>query len=618
MSRIRQLPPLLVNQIAAGEVIERPASVVKELLENSLDAGAREVQVELEQAGVKRIQVRDDGTGIGRDDLLLAVSRHATSKIQSLDDLEAVSSLGFRGEALPSIASVARVLLTSREAGAPHGWRLSADGTEVGTEPEPAPHPVGTTIEVRDLFYRVPARRKFLRTERTELGQVEQLLKRIALARADVGFRVSHNGRELFDLRPVTPGSGGAGTRESRLQTLLGEAFVEHALEIDEAATGLALTGWIAQPAFSRSQADLQFFFVNGRMVRDKLVTHAVRQAFQDVLHQGRQPAYALFLALDPRQVDVNVHPAKSEVRFREGRQVHDFLFRSLHRRIAAGVQPRPEVAEAEAASIGTPPVQGPDTMPNAASDQRASPSQARLPLRVGDGRAVYAAALDWQQPVLRSVGDAAEASGPEVADASDCDGSLPMLGYAIGQINGVYVLSQVQDGLILVDMHAAHERIGYERLKKSWDQGALRQQPLLVPIGLAVSVAEADLAEHQQELISSLGVSLDRAGPERLLLRAIPAILSEADPEQLVRDLLADLANEAGGERIRKEINRVLSTMACHGAVRANRKLSIPEMNALLRAMERTERADQCNHGRPTWIKLTHQALDQLFLRGR
>lgn len=677
MSRIHLLPPLLINQIAAGEVIERPASVVKELLENSLDAGARQISVELEQAGIKRIRVRDDGSGIGRDDLALAVSRHATSKISSLNDLEAVASLGFRGEALPSIASVARLEVISRQQGAEHGWRLSADGSDQTEAPEPAAHPVGTSIEVCDLFYRVPARRKFLRTERTELGHIEQLIRRMALARADVGFRVQHNGRELFDLRASAEAAlaadapaeasvaacvaGWAEPRAERLQTLLGEAFVEHALEVDEQAVGLALTGWVARPAFSRSQADLQFFFVNGRMVRDKLVAHAVRQAFQDVLHHGRHPAYVLYLQLDPRQVDVNVHPAKQEVRFREGRQVHDFLFRSLHRRLADGVErgsasgraaTEPALNDAGEARLPA------STKPG---DHRSAPTQSRLPLRIGDGRSAYAAALALQMPdpapaetqdpalaVSRlDQGEAARIDSPAAASGdlrpdlrSNLGGSLgqglgqddpealgddrgqeqdlPPLGFAIGQLNGVYILAQGADGLILVDMHAAHERIGYERLKLGWSQGEVQQQPLLVPIAVAVSVREADLAEEQQGLLSTLGVSVDRAGPERLLLRAIPAILTGADPEQLLRDLLADLVAEDATDRVRAEINRVLSTMACHGAVRANRQLTLPEMNALLRAMERTERADQCNHGRPTWIKLTHQELDKLFWRGR
>ncbi|MBK5938972.1 DNA mismatch repair endonuclease MutL [Halochromatium roseum] len=658
MPRIRSLPPLLVNQIAAGEVIERPASVVKELLENSLDAGARQIVIELEQAGIKRICVRDDGSGIGPDDLALAVSRHATSKISSLHDLESVASLGFRGEALPSIASVARLEVISREQGAEHGWRLSADGTDCVGEAAPAAHPVGTSVEVRDLFYRVPARRKFLRTERTELGHIEQLIRRMALARADVGFRVQHNGRELFDLR-AAPEPLSARALDQRLQTLLGETFVQHALEVDEQAVGLALSGWVARPAFSRSQTDLQFFFVNGRMVRDKLVAHAVRQAFQDVLHHGRHPAYVLYLQLDPRQVDVNVHPAKHEVRFREGRQVHDFLFRSLHRRLADSC----EQGEAQARIAVDPALTGPgaEEQPVTAAAEVRAPTQSRLPLRISDGRSTYAAALALQMPdavpdgtldpalaaalldrgevagldsrptssadlsadLSAGLGDSLTQGwgnvGPEGSgDDRESDRELPPLGFAIGQLSGVYILSQGADGLILVDMHAAHERIGYERLKAGWGQGAVQQQPLLVPIAVAVSGREADLAEEQQELLSTLGVSVDRVGPERLLLRAIPAILSGADPEQLLRDLLADLVAEGSSDRVRAEINRVLSTMACHGAVRANRQLTLPEMNALLRAMERTERADQCNHGRPTWIKLSLQALDRLFWRGR
>lgn len=642
MPSIRPLPPLLINQIAAGEVIERPASVVKELLENSLDAGAQHIALELEQAGVKCIRVRDDGCGIARDDLPYAVRRHATSKISSLQDLESVASLGFRGEALPSIASVAQLELTSREANAEHGWRLRADGTDGATAPEPAAHPLGTTIEVRDLFFRVPARRKFLRTERTELGHIEQMVRRVALARSEVGFRLQHNGRELLDLRADANGEAASGVsqvRVERLQALLGDAFVSQALEIDEQAVGLALNGWVARPAFSRSQADLQFFFVNGRMVRDRLVGHAVRQAFQDVLHHGRHPAYVLYLQLDPRQVDVNVHPAKQEVRFREGRQVHDFLFRSLHRRLADGALPARADLDFEAgddrlgadrsapgaATAGDAGV----SQPLSATSSMQPSTQSRLPLRVSDGRSAYAAALAMQMPdagallggVDRLPAAACDQALSDTGGAdrqSDPSPELPPLGFAIGQLNGVYILAQVEDGLVLADMHAAHERIGYERLKASWSQGEIQQQPLLVPISLAVSGAEADLVEQQQELLAALGVSVDRAGPERLLLRAIPAILSRADPEQLLRDLLADLMAEGTSDRIRAEINQVLSTMACHGSVRANRQLTLPEMNALLRAMERTERADQCNHGRPTWIKLSHQELDRLFWRGR
>ncbi len=671
MSHIRLLPPLLINQIAAGEVIERPASVVKELLENSLDAGAREIQVELEQAGIKRIQVRDDGDGIGREDLILAVSPHATSKIGSLEDLEAVASLGFRGEALPSIASVARLELISRARGTEHGWRLRAEGAaETLAAPEPAAHPVGTSVEVRDLFYRIPARRKFLRTERTELGHIEQLIRRMALARTDVAFRVRHNGRELFDLRadaeasslPVATATSPAaetspspanetssllaGACGERLETLLGAAFVQQALRIDEQVVGLTLSGWVARPAFSRSQADLQFFFVNGRMVRDKLVAHAVRQAFQDVLHHARHPAYVLDLRLDPRQVDVNVHPAKQEVRFREGRQVHDFLFRSLHRRLAEGATPSHQQADSGLPEWpqGRRAAEPSSSAPAPSQPRSRAPSQPRLPLRVSDGRSAYAAALALQMPDTNADADAAgllntQQANPPLASplpnpfsdslsnpaANEADGldpsqdaDLPPLGYAIGQLNGVFILAQVNDGLILVDMHAAHERIGYERLKASWSQGEVTQQPLLVPIALAVSAREADLVEEQQELLARLGVSVDRTGPQRLLLRTIPAILGGADAEQLLRDLLADLLTEGSTDRLRAVIDQVLSTMACHGSVRANRPLTLPEMNALLRAMERTERADQCNHGRPTWIKLSHRDLDRLFRRGR
>jgi len=633
MPTIRPLPPLLINQIAAGEVIERPASVVKELLENSLDAGAAEITIDLEQAGIKRIHLRDDGCGIGRDELRLAVSRHATSKITTLDDLEGVTSLGFRGEALPSIASVARLELTTRQVGEAHGWRLGADGTDVDAEPEPSAHPVGTSVDVRDLFHQVPARRKFLRTERTELGHIEQLLRRLALARAEVGLRVRHNGRELLELRrPAGTDPSPSQMRRARVQALLGAVFMEHALEIDERAVGLELSGWVARPAFSRSQADFQFFFVNGRMVRDKLVAHAVRQAFQDVLHHGRQPAYVLYLQLDPRQVDVNVHPAKQEVRFREGRQVHDFLFRSLHRRLAEGAQPQRPDQGASPTQHQTPihaPLppsptgagEGAAPRRDDSSEPRAAPRQSPLPLRIGDGRGAYAAALDWQrppeEPQCRALPDDDRAAEAQ-AGTAPADAAVPPLGYAIGQLNGIYILAQAADGLIVVDMHAAHERVGYERLKASWSEGAVRQQPLLVPVAVSVSQSEADLAEARRDLLTSLGISVDRGGPERLIVRAIPAILGHADPGQLLRDLLADVAAEGASGRVRDEAHKVLSSMACHGAVRANRRLTLPEMNALLRAMERTERADQCNHGRPTWVKLSHQALDQLFWRGR
>ena len=603
-NRIRQLPPQLVNQIAAGEVVERPASVVKELIENSLDAGADCIEIDTEQGGVKLMRVRDNGAGIQLDDLSLALSRHATSKIGDLQDLESVATLGFRGEAMPSIASVSRLELTSRHRDADQAWCVRSDGSERAVDPIPASHPVGTTVEVRDLFYNTPARRKFLRTDKTEFSHVEQLVRRIALARRDVRFRLSHNGRVVFELPAA---DGDASAVERRLTELVGAGFIEHALVLDRETVGLRLHGWVASPGFSRSQSDLQFFYVNGRTVRDKLVSHAVRQAYQDVLHHGRHPAYLLYLELPSLQVDVNVHPAKQEVRFREGRQVHDFIFRTLHRRLADGatqgdeqmVQPlRPDVDAAFPRSTPILPGNSPE------------PRQQPIPLRIAERPTGYRFSFEAQLP--------GQGTGTGAEKEPDSDGTVPPLGYAVAQLQGVYVLAQAEDGLVIVDMHAAHERIGYERLKQAWEQGKVRSQPLLVPVVVHVSTREADLAESNQELLGSLGMGVDRMGESSLAVREIPAVLQGADAERLLRDLLSDLAVHGRSERIREEINGVLSTMACHRSVRANRRLGLEEMNALLRDMERTERADQCNHGRPTWVKLSMQELDRLFLRGR
>ncbi|HSQ07724.1 MAG TPA: DNA mismatch repair endonuclease MutL [Chromatiaceae bacterium] len=605
--QIQTLPSHLINQIAAGEVVERPASVAKELIENSLDAGADRIEIDLEQGGVKLLRVRDNGAGIAAEELALALTRHATSKIASLADLESVATLGFRGEALPSIASVSRLEIASRAEGAGGAWRIIGDGTP----PSPSAHPQGTTVEVRDLFYNTPARRKFLRTEKTELGHCEQLVRRIALARPEAGFRLSHNGRALFQLPPT---QGDPLRVTQRLKELLGSGFVDHALALDEAAVGLRLRGWVVAPAFSRSQADMQFFYVNGRMVRDKLVTHALRQAYQDVLHYSRHPAYVLYLEIPPTQVDVNVHPAKSEVRFREGRQVHDFIFRALHRRLADGAQPgSPTVID-----LGlVPEFPGSEPEMPTAPGRPAQPSPwhrtpETRPLGIGEGSHGYAASFEVQRPVP-------SAAGAEPAPATPAGQPPgPALGLALGQLHGAYVLAQTEDGLVIVDMHAAHERIGYERLKNAWDQGEVRRQPLLVPVPVAVSRAEADLAEAQADLICDLGLLVDRLGAESLVVREVPAALRDTDAEGLLRDLLSDLAVHGSSERVREEINGVLATLACHTAVRANRRLTLEEMNALLRDMERTERADQCNHGRPTWVKLSRQELDRLFLRGR
>ena len=587
--RIQILPSVLVNQIAAGEVVERPASVIKELVENSLDAGAKKIEIEIEQGGIKLMRVRDDGRGIHHDDLLLALSRHATSKVASLEELERINSMGFRGEALPSIGSVSRLTLTSHAEGADHAFQVAL-GAEL---PAPAAHPVGSTLEVRDLFYNTPARRKFLKREKTEFNHIDTLVKRLALARFDVGFSLQHNRREVISLPPAMA----RGEQERRVTELLGKAFLEQAIFLEHQAAGLRLYGWVARPAFSRSQADMQYFYVNGRVIRDKLVTHAVRQAFQDVLYHGRHPAYVLYLELDPVMVDVNVHPTKHEVRFREGRLVHDFLFRTLHKSLA---DDRPGVA--------------PDTPVQAeqmgAEPTLTSPSfiQQSAPLKVAERSTHYQAGFDMQRP------DRGDATVAAVVEQDE----MPRLGFALAQLQGIYILAENKEGLVLVDMHAAHERITYERLKHAWDESKIRSQPLLVPVTVAVSRREADLAEEQQGIFEALGLEVDRMGSEMLAVRAIPIALHGVDAEKLLRDMLADLVVYGSSERIRHEINAVLGTMACHGSVRANRRLTIDEMNALLRDMERTERSGQCNHGRPTWTQLGMNELDRLFKRGQ
>lgn len=593
---IRQLPDTLINQIAAGEVVERPASVVKELVENALDAGARRVDIDLEEGGVRLIRIRDDGGGIAPGELPLAVQRHATSKIGSLDDLETVATLGFRGEALPSIASVSRFLIASRRAEDAHATALPVDGGNIG-ELSPKQHPPGTTVEVRDLFYNVPARRRFLRAERTELGHIEEWLRSLALARPDVELRVSHNGK------PSRRYKGGVELfSDDRLVETLGDEFAKHALRIDHEAAGLRLHGWIAQPAYSRASADQQYLYVNRRPVRDRSVAHAVKQAFGDVMYHGRQPAYVLFLELDPARVDVNVHPAKHEVRFRDARLIHDFVYRTLHEALAAtraGLQQAapaslPPSAEAQAAAFQ--PWSRPMPQPN-------------LSLRVDEAQAAYAALYSTQD---------SSRTEPTPLPASDEAAGVPPLGYAIAQLHGIYILSEAADGLIVVDMHAAHERIGYEKLKNAHDGEGLRTQPLLVPQAIAVSEREADVAEREAVTLADLGFELSRSGPQSLLLRGVPALLAQGDTETLVRDVLADLREHGESRRVKAARDELLSTMACHGAVRANRRLTIPEMNALLRQMEATERSGQCNHGRPTWAHFPLPEIDRWFLRGR
>ncbi len=598
--RIHQLEPQLVNQIAAGEVVERPASVVKELLENSLDAGASKIEIDIEEGGKRLIRIRDNGHGIEKDDLALALSRHATSKIASLEDLENVSSLGFRGEALPSIASVSRLTLQSRTAEGENGWQVQGDGRELGVDPQPAAHPQGTTIEVRDLFFNVPERRKFLRTDNTEHKHLEGVFQRIALSRPDIELVLRRQRKALYHLRAMHAGAD----KLARIRAVLGDAFAEQAIGLEHEAAGLRLHGWIAEPTFSRSQPDLQYFFVNGRAVRDKLVAHAVRQAYQDVLYHGRHPAFVLYLELDPAAVDVNAHPAKHEVRFRDSRLVHDFLYRTLHT-VLADVRP----AGQSVMGAGTGAVVSDHA--SSAINSYASPMpvhQRGMPLQVSEQLGHYQR-LHGEMP---STG-AAE-PGPEINAAQES----PPLGFALGQLQGIYILAENAQGLVLVDMHAAHERITYEHLKRSYQEDGIRSQPLLVPLGLAVSQAEADEAEQRRDWFAALGFDIDRQGPEQLLVRQVPALLADVDIAVLVRDVLADCRTHGSSQRIEESVNALLSTMACHGSVRANRHLTHAEMNALLRDMERTERSGQCNHGRPTWVQVSLQELDALFMRGR
>ncbi|MGH8086243.1 MAG: DNA mismatch repair endonuclease MutL [Lysobacter sp.] len=602
---IRQLPDTLINQIAAGEVVERPASVVKELVENALDAGARRIDIDLEEGGVRLIRIRDDGAGIAPDQLPLAISRHATSKIASLDDLEGVATLGFRGEALPSIASVSRFAMSSRSADAEHGATLEVEGGRVG-EVAPRPHPQGTTVEIRDLFFNVPARRKFLRAERTELGHIEEWLRQLALARPDVELRMSHNGK------PSRRWKGDSDLlSDVRLHETLGEEFARNALHVDHEGAGLRLHGWIAQPSYNRASADQQYLYCNGRAIRDRSVAHAVKLAYADVLFHGRQPAYVLFLELDPRRVDVNVHPAKHEVRFRDSRLIHDFVYRTL----------QATLAETRAGSIPMPmPAHGQPATGETSSGYRWAPPQAPLGLQVAETRNGYAALYGAGATAAMSVdgGDAGVllAGRPPLPESDDA--SLPPLGYAIAQLHGIYILAEAREGLIVVDMHAAHERIGYEKLKAAHDGEGLRTQPLLVPATLAVSEREADVAEREAATLDALGFELTRSGPQSLTLRSVPALLAHGDVEALLRDVLADLREHGESLRVAAARDELLSTMACHGAVRANRRLTLPEMNALLREMEATERSGQCNHGRPTWARFTLPEIDRWFLRGR
>ena len=599
MSNIQILSTQLANQIAAGEVVERPASVVKELCENSLDAGATKIDVEVQQGGAKLLKVRDNGFGISKEQLPLALSRHATSKIAQLEDLEAVSTLGFRGEALASIASVSRLSLTSNcDDG---GWMATSEGRDMAVQLKPAAHPRGTSVEVRDLFFNTPARRKFLRTDNTEYKRIDDSLKKLALSHMGVSFSLKHNNKVQFSLRAAE----GQLEQEKRVADLCGSTFMQQALFLDDNRSGLRLWGWIGLPTFSRSQGDLQYFFVNGRNIKDKVVSHAVRQAYQDVLYHGRHPAYVLFLEIAPTDVDVNVHPTKHEVRFRDSGSVHTFVSSTLVKALASD---RPQDHLQQHQSIN----------PSGGENQSDAMDQSSLQL------ANYANvdySRPWHRPESQAVrvpiGQYQSLYDTSQSEADDTT-EVPPLGFAIAQLKGIFILAENAQGLIIVDMHAAHERITYERMKSAYDDQGLVSQPLLVPENLVVSQREATVVEENPSVFEQLGFSVQRAGQESLIVREIPAILRGSQVEGLLRDVLSDLLEHGSSVRIREHINEILSTMACHGSVRANRKLTIPEMNALLRDMETTERSGQCNHGRPTWSQLSVEELDKLFLRGR
>ena len=637
MPKIRKLDTRLANQIAAGEVVDRPASVLKELIENSLDAGASQIDVEVEAGGTKRVRVRDNGSGIAQDDMALALDSHSTSKIYDLDDLEAVSTLGFRGEALASISSVSRLTLTANTAEqTDQGWKAMSVGRDMEVEVTPAARPKGTSVDVEDLFFNTPARRKFLRKEKTEYNHLDEVFRRNALVSFNTGLSLTHNGRAIHSLRACHSQL----EKEQRIAKLLGQPFIDSAIHLELEHSGFKLHGWVAQPTFSRSQADMQYFFVNNRVIKDRVVAHAVKQAYRDVLFHGRHPAFVLYLSLDPSQVDVNVHPSKHEVRFRDSRQVHDFIYRSLHK-VLADVRPQDNIGEAvqpgvESSNFQSTYAAGANNTLGANVNEQVTEQQA---MGLAEPQTAYANGQNWTGPQGVGAQGAGHSSSGYSAHSSSGfspahqqlyttagdtaalptdDGEIPPLGFAIAQLKGIYILAENETGLIVVDMHAAHERITYERMKAARDAEGIQAQPLLVPVSLALSEKEADCAENYASVFLDLGFELQRVAAESVIIRQIPVFLASADAEMLARDVISDLLQYGTSDRIMNHIDDILSTMACHGSVRANRRLSIPEMNALLRDMERTERSGQCNHGRPTWTAMSLAELDKLFLRGR
>ena len=581
--RIEKLDAAVANQIAAGEVVERPASIVKELIENSLDAGATYITVEIEGAGTGLIRVLDNGAGIHHEDMRLALERHATSKITTTDDLLSITSMGFRGEALASVASVARTTLTSRAVGSDHAWALTVDGGEEKRH-APASHPQGTAVEIRDLFFNTPARRKFMKTERTEVAHISETVRRLALANPGVNFELKH-GRRMVERLPATK------VLVDRIEKLLGRDFLAEAVEVDERQEEFRLHGWIGSPTFTRRTADQQHLFVNARYVRDKVVSHAIRQAYRDVIFHGRQPVFVVYLELPPEAVDVNVHPTKHEVRFRDSRQVHDFIFGRLNRALR-------------------------DVRPGSSNDLIENTG---VPMNTTEPKPPAWVQASFPRQLSVQVEGSASAFVTEERDTVYAeDHVFPPLGYALAQLGGAYILAENEDGLVIVDMHAAHERITYEKMKSASSEQTLVKQRLLVPLSLEVTRREADLVEALTEEFGRLGIGLERIGPSTIRVQEVPSLIGTADAAELVRDVLGELVEYGHSDSLAEHRDSLLATMACHGSIRANRRLAIEEMNALLREMERTENAGQCNHGRPTFHVQNLADLDRLFLRGQ
>lgn len=618
---IQRLDDRLINQIAAGEVIERPASLLKELLENSLDAQADFIDIQVERGGMKRISVEDTGTGIPKEELELALSRHATSKLSRFEDLYQMRSLGFRGEALPSIAAVSKLRMESKAADEEIAYETQCHGGQMMGEPAPAARDIGTLIEVTDLFYNTPARRKFLRAESTEYKHIDKNIRKLALSRFDVGFRLAHNDKVLIDCPPAESDEA----RTQRISKICGQEFARNSVHFSTEQNGIALQGWLGLPTFSRSQRDLQYFYVNGRAINDPLIAHAVKRAYADVLYSGRHPAFVLYMNIDPQAVDVNVHPAKTEVRFKDTRQVHDFIYRALNR-VIADLRPGDNIPPARAqlqqaqSDVSAPPDIN-ETMQPSSSRAHSSLANYQAAARTGKQSAFRFNAAEQIKGYEAlhpeaEIDQSSQSSQPTNTDAASDE--IPPLGFALAQLKGVYILAESAEGLILVDMHAAHERIGYEAMKQTFATQDIAQQPLLVPVRIEVPEQHLAIAQDHQAIFAQMGLDIEPLGETELVVREIPTVLAKVDIPALVKDVLSDLAELGVSNRIEQTIHELLATKACHGAVRANRILTLPEMNALLREMETIDRAGQCNHGRPTWVSVTMDELDKWFLRGQ